>query len=101
MDTETLEALEGSIAKWRGIVAATVMNEGAQNCPLCQKFNRTVNVLALPGCQDCPVKMKTGLAGCGGTPYEDYEEAGDDEVEQAKAARAELAFLESLRPGGR
>src|SRR5262245_41236356 len=33
MDDETLEALNGSIAKWQAIVGGTGEDEGAENCP--------------------------------------------------------------------
>lgn len=94
MDAETLEALKGSIAKWEAIVAGTGVDKGPDNCPLCQRFWRASN------CIGCPVFEATGLINCGGTPYEDYERAYDDDDREARdvAAREELDFLKSLLP---
>jgi len=36
MDIETLKALKGSIKKWERIVEGTGVDEGADNCPLCE-----------------------------------------------------------------
>jgi len=40
MDEKTLAALRGSISKWEGIVAGTMQDSGASNCPLCKKFRK-------------------------------------------------------------
>lgn len=90
MSSETLEALLGSIAKWRGIVAGTMKDEGQDNCPLCQTFYRG-------DCDGCPVKEHTGEELCQGTPYMDYTEERRYPVE---VAQAELDFLISLLPMG-
>jgi hypothetical protein len=93
MPLRTLYALRGSIAKWEGIVAGTVKDEGPDNCPLCQCFFEA-------DCAGCPVYEKTGLYSCEGSPYEAFSDAEDanDEKRMALAARAELDFLKSLLP---
>jgi hypothetical protein len=96
MDEKTLIALKGSIAKWEGIVAGTVKDEGQDNCPLCQQFIDE-------GCVACPVMGVTGHSGCWGSPYDDYaaleEGYGSEEYESVRdAAQAELDFLRSLLP---
>lgn len=92
-------ALEGSIAKWRAIVERTGKDEGSENCPLCQTYwSRSFS------CEGCPVSERTGMSMCRGTPYLEYcneanmEQKGrGDPDETDVAARAMLAFLESLR----
>ena len=102
MEKETLEALKGSIWKWEKIVEGTGRDEGVTNCPLC-----TIFYFNKEHCKDCPVYIKTGLSGCDGTPYEEW----DKEVEwitnvgkkaatakQKAAAQREVDFLKSLLP---
>lgn len=105
MSPETLEALRGSIAKWEGIVAGTVQDEGPANCPLCIRFNRTVNERV--NCSGCPVRDRTEQHGCTGSPYDDFEnymglvEEGEEELDEARKkdlAQEELDFLKSLLP---
>lgn len=95
MDERTKAALEGSIAKWRGISERTVVDEGSANCPLCQAFP-AIN------CAGCPVATRVGKSGCVGTPYDEWEwyrvsDPAKYPDEAIEVARAELAFLESLR----
>ncbi len=97
MDEKTLTALKGSIAKWEGIVAGTVKDEGPDNCPLCKEFWHE-------GCNGCPVMEATGNPSCDGTPYDDYASLDDGEGSEnydslESAAQAELDFLRSLLPG--
>ena len=88
---KTLKALQGSIKKWENIVAGTGVDRGTENCPLCQLYinNR---------CEGCPVKKKTQLIGCLGTPYGAYESSHKD---HKKLAQAEVYFLKSLLPKGK
>jgi len=106
MDDETLEALKGSIAKWRGVVAGTVDDQGTNNCPLCARFHPFEGG---SGClKGCPVAARTGRSGCLGSPYSDYDEAQESDPEEnpgrheqmQAAACAEVAFLISLLPPG-
>jgi hypothetical protein len=115
MTPETRTALEGSIEKWRGIVAGTTKELGTKNCPLCQLFNQHAVIWAElhpdedlqllnsgqpRSCKGCPVEAVTALDGCEGTPYIDYSDAeinGDEDAMRAAAA-AELYFLISLLP---
>jgi hypothetical protein len=116
MDPDTLAALRGSIAKWRGIMAGTTEDLGPENCPLCRKFNRWYLGMSQPAvvgvCEGCPVAVRTGEDSCSGSPYDDYEaatqyieECGDSEKPQVAVrignlARLELEFLISLLPAG-
>lgn len=93
MDSATLAALHGSIAKWRGIVAGTATDEGILNCPLCQLFTWLVDDRG--ECAGCPVRDATGSDNCIGSPYENY-----CETNSIADAQAELDFLISLLPPG-
>lgn len=113
MDTETLKALRGSIAKWEGIVAGTVADEGGENCPLCQMF---VLESETASCTGCPVAARTGRDDCYRSPYITEwnrlnpwpEDANGVQLwsrkvqteEHRAAAQAELDFLKSLLPAG-
>lgn len=100
MGADTLEALRRSIAKWEAIVAGTLPELGALNCPLCRLFLNTSSV-----CNGCPVKNATGESRCNGTPY-DYWIVGMESANSRFAstpelkvlAQAELDFLKSLLP---
>lgn len=94
MDTETLAALRGSIAKWRAIVEGTGEDKGIDNCPLCLKFNSRYPAKNL-GCNGCPVYQRTGQDSCSGTPYDEYL---SDKRGTTELAQAELDFLISLLP---
>ena len=103
MNSETREALEGSIKKWQGIVDGTVLNAGSTNCPLCVMF------LNMNDCSGCPVYEKTGKNSCHGSPYHRFVDhsasyPGEDDkgfdawqTESTRLAQAELDFLISLR----
>lgn len=90
MKPETLTALQGSIKKWEAIVDGTGKDQGGQNCPLCQRFETTV-CKTLQG-EECPVRIRTGLISCAGSPYASYE------PHKPETAQAELDFLVSLLP---
>jgi hypothetical protein len=103
MDDETLAALKGSIAKWEAIVDGTGVDDGPDNCPLCEIFYAKE-------CIGCPVALKSGYPGCSNTPYEDqWGQVFSDcftniyranTPERKVAAQAELHFLISLLPPG-
>jgi hypothetical protein len=97
MDSETLEALKGSIAKWKAIVAGIGSDAGLYDCPLCALFHPRRRPEATSGapCDGCPVKQHTGKSYCEGSPYDHWDEGDDDEEVVAKA---ELDFLISLLP---
>ena len=100
MAPRTLEALQGSIAKWEAIVAGTGEDEGSFNCPLCHRFaNHRQDDQQ---CLDCPVMKVTGKKHCYGSPYHDFVRAEEDgdKNEMTKRAQAELDFLKSLLPPG-
>lgn len=95
MDKATLTALQGSIAKWEGIVAGTMTDERDENCPLCHVFKQN-------HCIGCPVRARSGRINCNDTPYVGCilaeDEYGGESEEYRKAAQAELDFLRSLLP---
>lgn len=94
MDNETLEALQGSIVKWEGIVAGKRRDGGVDDCPLCRIF------WAAFDCRGCPVREKSGEVNCRCTPYADFavaKRAGDKDA-MATHAKAELNFLKTLLP---
>lgn len=93
MNKDTRTALEGSIDKWRGIVAGEITDGGSDNCPLCAVFKRR------PRCGKCPVKVATGKPECQGSPYEKWGICNwATDKRSKKLARDELDFLISLRP---
>lgn len=121
MDKRTSDALEQSIAHWGDNVAAETLEEVSLNgkdCALCQMF---FDGGKADCCSCCPVRIRTGISYCGGTPYEsacnardEWEESIDryrdwdgnvtstkeiDDTPEAwrTAARAEHEFLKSLR----
>jgi len=102
MDAKTLKALKASIEKWeRNAVAETPDGylTGSDDCPLCALFYAK-------SCVGCPVREKTRLSLCDGSPYrkaygawEEWEDGGPIEAAHT-AAREEVAFLKSLLPEG-
>ena len=110
MNKETLKALKGSIKKWEKIVDGTGVDDGADNCALCDMFFDSA--MDFEYCKGCPVSKSTGRRGCTETPYEDWLEsqshfgrfhhphkAHNDET--VMCAVLELEFLKSLLPKGK
>lgn len=99
MNAKTLKALKGSIAKWEAIVAGTGVDDGSDNCPLCELFYDN-------GCVGCPVAIKTRKDECIDTPYGAWLYATFDQEwpkkvmneGQKRAARREFRFLKCLLP---
>ena len=107
MNPETRKALEGSIEKWEKIVRSTEEKDrGTANCPLCRLFFS-------PDCAGCPVKEKTGMHGCQGSPYNAWDNHHEtfhskafgestsrykDCPECLRLAKKELEFLKELLP---
>jgi hypothetical protein len=100
MDAKTLEALKGSIKKWEGIVKGEIMDNGIDNCPLCELYFGGYE------CQPCPVYLKTKRIDCDETPYMDWVAFWDGKSvdktancpESRRLAQAEVDFLKSLLP---
>jgi len=95
MDARTLEALQASIAKWEKNATVEDTEDarlGVSSCPLCQVFYGD-------RCAGCPVYAFDHFR-CDGTPYDAAENAYADGNLEAfiVAARAEVAFLQSLLP---
>lgn len=63
-DKETIEALKGSIEKWRKVKDECLYDRGSSNCDLCKSF---------VGCDGCPVSQATGRVGCHCTPYDEWD----------------------------
>ena len=93
---EQKKALRGSIRKWTKIVNGTGVDEGPDNCPCCKKWYENDD------CSGCPIREFTGKDGCGGTPYDLY----NDRVEsplfpfQYDASVSELNFLRAVYLSG-
>ena len=89
--------LELSIKKWEFIVGMLNAGEEVSNdgglltCGLCILYDPRES-----HCAGCPVRERTGLSYCNGTPYEAWED--EDDFDRTTIAEKELAFLESLRP---
>ncbi len=101
MDERTRTALEGSIEKWELIVSGEGTDQGTLNCPLCELFWQWSQQSDKP-CDGCPVSAKTQQTCCRGTPYMLYREAlsahGERSLQAVGLAKAEVKFLQSLRP---
>lgn len=108
MDEKTKEALEGSIKKWRDIVAGHGIDKGSLNCSLCNVFLDQES----GDCKGCPVATKTGNLYCIGSPYDEWSNFEEEWLlatpinsikdsplrkEAEELAQAELDFLISLR----
>jgi len=121
MNKKTLKALKDSIKKWKKIIDGTGGDEGSWNCPLCKIFdgsfwlwkrrNRNWRNQKWNLCVGCPVKEKTGLVNCYGSPYDEWVEHHQKshnwwlpfsvECEVCKEiAIKELEFLKSLLEEG-
>ena len=105
MNKKTKEALLLSIEKWKQIENGEMIDDGANNCALCEAFHEDM-------CKGCPVAKATQDNGCHNTPYQWWGDEqfmrgrrlwnGDlfiaDTPELVKLASAERKFLESLLP---
>lgn len=109
MDKDILIALEGSIKKWKEIVAGKGKDLGSDNCPLCQLFDSYCKIRDLN--QKCIIYQKTGDMDCDNTPYRKWARHhegnhnfnGPNKIECStckQLAREELKFLKSLLPLG-
>jgi len=107
MDTKTATALEESIAHWERMATGNPtlgeMPTGPQ-CALCEEFAEEEgpdDPDETDCCFGCPVRDRTGVAGCEKTPFEDahwlFRCGGISDPDFKKAAAVELEFLKSLR----
>lgn len=99
---QTLTALKQSIAHWQRLVIGNSVDiPSREQCALCGKFWKHGWGLGVL-CDGCPVKEKTGLDGCEGTPYKQAEDCfnlqNPKDKQFIKYAHKELAFLKSLLP---
>lgn len=96
-----------AIEHWKEIERGEGIDLGADSCSLCMKFTDE-------DCTGCPVRERTGLRECRGTPYSNWSNAQymlgrrswdieqsqvADTTELQSLARAEREFLESLLKG--
>ncbi|MBW2968539.1 hypothetical protein KY314_00265 [Candidatus Woesearchaeota archaeon] len=103
MNTKTLKALKGSIKKWEDIRDGKGVDDGVENCPLCQLF-------WWKGCDGCPIYEKTGKKQCNDTPYIEWiKHQGEKHLQYSspyknrcptckKIAQKEVDFLKGLLP---
>ena len=100
---ETMDALEEAIKKWEKIYAGVGVDEGVDNCPLCELFYGVYD------CTGCPVDYVTNK-GCIRGPYSDWSwhhryihnsTKNSLTIECAKCTEIALNmvnYLKSLRP---
>jgi len=87
-----MKALDGSIKKWEKIVGGTGVDEGAINCPCCQKYFANY-------CNFCPIAIYVDNTECYETPYEAYVSVFNDVFNEKskRLAQAELGFLREVK----
>lgn len=90
-----VKALTESIAHWKRMSDGKARpGEGpwAENCACCKTFMRDRR------CGNCPVALRTGQGGCGGTPYFAASDAVLDGANDRRAqCQAEVDFLIETR----
>ena len=95
MDEKTAAALEASIEHWKRNASV----DNVDDAHLGPGF-------WLKDCEGCPVREKTGLEACAGTPFDDAYQAWRDCMNMngpglldrfKRHAQREVEFLESLR----
>jgi hypothetical protein len=70
-----VKLLNYSIAKWKAIIenmehiGTHVRDGGSTTCALCQKY---IMENPMGNCQGCPIRTKTMLGHCNGTPYPQF-----------------------------
>lgn len=101
-NADVQKALKGSIKKWKAIAAGTGVDEGGDNCPLCQMFYDSES--REYSCDGCPVEVDSG-SNCAGSPYFPWVIEGSVESSvtsmaitenDKKLAKAELDYLIDL-----
>lgn len=101
MDRRTRIALNGSIKKWERIVALEDGDKGSSNCPLCAEFF-SPRVDEEEYCERCPVRKKTGMSMCDGSPYAKWADLEWEMGQRAttpahmRQAKAMVRFLKRL-----
>lgn len=125
MSPETLKALRASIAKWEANLEHAKdgrfgdVTIGWATCPMCVMFNNPdkLRQSKIGPCHGCPVRDRTGMTACNGTPYPKVETAiarthpmwirdlTEDQIsiicaDAVVKIQAEVDFLISLLPEG-
>jgi hypothetical protein len=95
-DAKTRKAIRESIKHWeenkeRNTYDLMYSEISCDSCELCALFTQDE-------CQGCPVRLKTGLRGCGGSPWASCQSAwfNDNQSDWQSACQAEIDFLRSL-----
>jgi hypothetical protein len=107
MNPETKKALMDSIAHWERHANGTAADDEEvfyKDCALCGMF--LFNDHGFADCHGCPVKTKTGLSSCAGTPWKAafmvWKKSGrrriHNETTFRQAAAKMVRFLKSLLP---
>ena len=95
----TMDAINGSIAKWRKVVKGGYTENCYNDCPLCHLHNTGMTA----PCEHCPIKLQTEVEYCCNTPYVGWSHRKYCCKRQAncpdckRAARAMLRWLYRLR----
>jgi len=108
MDLETQRAVEESVRHW-GRILALVPGESpeASQCALCKKFDVSLLPCVDEHGESCPIKERTGVDGCGETPWADansayihmrYVQETSWPERQESAIRKELGWVKSFLP---
>lgn len=84
---KTIKATHDSIEKWFSVRDDGKEERGRRDCALCTLFYRN-------GCYGCPVRDKTDLPYCKGSPYQKWSGG----TETKAIATKEINFLISLLP---
>lgn len=87
MNRRTREALMASIEKWEQVARGEMIDDGADNCPLCHEFQRTHECY----CLGCPVSEATKYDLCERTPYALFVKAAGNRLDEVELfARAQI-----------
>jgi hypothetical protein len=81
-----------TIRKWQSIVEGKGIDEGPNNCALCEAYQHH-------NCRECPVQQYTGYPYCLWTPYANFVQAkmAKNETSMKECALEELQFLKRLQ----
>ncbi len=77
------DLLDLAIQKWQNIVLEIGIDEGVDNCALCEVYTLEDGACT----EECPIMADTNRMGCKGTPYPSSNDNG----------RAMLEYLKSLK----
>lgn len=97
---QSLNAIDGSINKWKRIVHFLGQDKGCNNCSLCIEYVDSDSI----ACVNCPIYLYSGYDYCSNSPYmiwsEDYHDNNDGRAitrEEIACANMMLSFLYEVR----